>query len=91
AAAGTGGWNGGAGFKPIGDGVTGFSGSLDGAGHVVSGLVINRPGADSVGLVGVLTGASSGPAKIANIGLSGGSITGNRNLGALVGVSDTGT
>ncbi|WP_204306438.1 hypothetical protein, partial [Stenotrophomonas maltophilia] len=28
AAAGTGGWNGGAGFKPIGDGVTGFSGSL---------------------------------------------------------------
>ncbi|WP_204350789.1 hypothetical protein, partial [Klebsiella variicola] len=46
AAAGTGGWNGGAGFKPIGDGVTGFSGSLDGAGHVVSGLVINRPGAD---------------------------------------------
>ncbi|BBC74009.1 conserved hypothetical protein [Altererythrobacter sp. B11] len=39
----TAGWNGGAGFVPIGDATTGFTGSLAGAGHSITGLSISRP------------------------------------------------
>ena len=38
----TSGWNSGAGFVPIGGG-TSFTGNLDGQGHTISGLFINRP------------------------------------------------
>ncbi|ENN88534.1 Filamentous hemagglutinin outer membrane protein [Rhizobium freirei PRF 81] len=80
-------WNNGAGFVPIGNSATGFEGTFDGNGHTITGLVINRPSANFVGLFG---DTNSG-ASIANIGLVGGSITGNSYIGALVGFNDHGS
>jgi filamentous hemagglutinin family protein len=78
----TSGWNSGAGFMPIGTGTSGgtlFNGTLDGLGHTISGLSINRPGTSFVGLFG----SSSG--TIRNLGLLGGSVSGGGHTGALVG------
>ena len=74
-------WNGGS-FIPVGtDTSAPFTGTLDGAGHVVSGLIINRPTTNFNGLFG----ATSGTAIVRDIGLEGGSITGKNATGALVG------
>ena len=51
-ASGTVGWNSGAGFLPIGDSTNMFTGSLDGRGHKITNLFINRGGTDYVGLFG---------------------------------------
>ncbi|MDO9226821.1 MAG: filamentous hemagglutinin N-terminal domain-containing protein [Pseudomonadota bacterium] len=40
------GWNGGAGFMPIGQGTYYFQGQFNGLGHTISGLSINRPSLD---------------------------------------------
>jgi hypothetical protein len=45
-------WNGGQGFNPVGY----FNGSVDGAGYVVSGLVINRPGMSQAAFITQLGG-----------------------------------
>ena len=79
----TGGWNAGAGFLPVGDSVTKFTGAFDGLGHTISNLTINRPATDNLGLFGVTdTGA-----VIRNVGLLGGNVsgTGSNNVGGLVG------
>ena len=74
-------WNG-ATFVPVGASTsTPFTGTFDGTGHVISGLVINRPGTNYAGLFG----ATSGAAIVRNVGLEGGSITGSDATGALVG------
>ncbi|WP_308922176.1 YDG domain-containing protein [Janthinobacterium sp. J1-1] len=74
-------WNG-ATFVPVGASTgTPFTGTFDGTGHVISGLVINRPGTNSAGLFG----ATSSTAIVRNVGLEGGSITGMDATGALVG------
>ena len=74
-------WNDGAGFAPIGDEPTPFTGSIDGQGFVISGLHINRPGEDRVGLFGFVdTGG-----EVMNLGLDGGSVTGKEIVGGLVG------
>ncbi|WP_426086115.1 YDG domain-containing protein [Janthinobacterium sp. PSPC1-1] len=74
-------WNGGT-FVPVGtSGTSRFTGTFDGAGHVISGLVVNRPSTDYAGLFG----ATSSTAIVRNVGLEGGSITGRDNTGALVG------
>ncbi len=81
----TAGWNGGAGFNPIGkdgDGTEYFTGKFDGLGHTITGLTINRPGADYVGLFGVAVNA-----RIRDVGLIGGSVTGNFAVGMLVGTN----
>ncbi|MEX8518616.1 MAG: GLUG motif-containing protein [Leptothrix sp. (in: b-proteobacteria)] len=77
----TSGWNGGAGFVPVGNGSTAFSGIFDGLGHTISGLNINRLGTDQVGLFGV--GDSS--AVVRNVGLAGASVSGKNFVGALMG------
>ena len=82
-ASGTVGWNAGAGFNPIGGGLP-FQGSLDGGGHVISNLTINRPSQANVGLFAQIDGYPM-PGALANIGLSGGSITGGDRVGGLVG------
>ena len=69
-----------AGFTPIGTLAAPFTGTLDGLGHVTSGLTINRSSTDYVGLFGVISNAT-----LNNIGITGGSITGARRTGALVG------
>ncbi|OYX47794.1 MAG: hypothetical protein B7Y87_00695 [Sphingomonadales bacterium 32-64-22] len=74
-------WNSGAGFAPIGNGSSNnFTGKFDGQGHVISGLTINRPTTNYVGLFGYISDAT-----ISNVGLEGGSISGNSNVGGLVG------
>ena len=93
----TSGWEGGAGFAPIvgSELVTAhygnstftytrflpFTGSFDGLGHTIGGLTINRPTAGNGGLFGLTAAAST----IRNVGLVGGSVTGFRTTGALVG------
>jgi filamentous hemagglutinin family protein len=80
-------WNvGGAGFAPIGNGSSAFTGNFNGRGHTISGLVINRGSANFVGLFGNTNGAT-----ISNVGLVGGSITGSVSVGALVGSQNNGT
>lgn len=82
----TSGWNGGAGFVPIGRGGTAFSGQLDGKGYTISGLFINLPTSDEVGLFGILDNG----AVLKNISLTGVNITGDENTGALFGYSASG-
>ncbi|WP_457279479.1 beta strand repeat-containing protein [Polaromonas sp. P5_D5] len=77
-------WNGGSGFEPLGNNLAQFSGILDGLGHTISGLTINRPTATYVGLLGYV-GASG---RINNLGLAGGSVTGQTKVGALAGWSN---
>ncbi|MDI6401675.1 hypothetical protein QLX67_06695, partial [Balneolaceae bacterium ANBcel3] len=85
----TSGWNNGAGFDPIGvyDGThagadnVSFMGTLDGDGHVISGLTINRPNEDGVGLFA----RTNKYAHIKNIQLENADVTGNARTGAVVG------
>jgi len=85
----TSGWNGGKGFEPIARDTrssdyfqgTEFTGSLDGQDYTVTGLYINRPSEDYVGLFGwVDTGGS-----VSNISLTGINVEGRRHVGGLVG------
>lgn len=48
----TSGWNGGAGWEPVGSYTTPFSGSFDGRGFTISNLTINRPTTDRCGFFG---------------------------------------
>ncbi|HEY9033773.1 MAG TPA: GLUG motif-containing protein, partial [Pseudomonadales bacterium] len=84
-ASGTGSWNSGAGFVPIGDSTTAFTGSFEGLNHIISNLTINRPAESYVGLFGCVNGGS-----LRNIGLAGGNVSGNSIVGALVGISFSG-
>lgn len=84
-ASGTAGWNGGAGFVPIGGAGSGNiyqTGTFDGRGFTISGLTINLPGVNSVGLFG-----DSGT-LIQNVHLTGADITGAYGVGVLVGSSN---
>jgi len=74
-------WNTGSGFQPLGNNTSQFTGTLDGLGHTITGLTINRPGATYVGLFGY-TGSFG---RVNNVGLVGGSVSGNTKVGALVG------
>jgi len=63
---GTSGWNGGAGFEPIGTSCSNnFTGTFDGQGYKITGLYINLPSSDYAGLFG-FTGPGS---KITNVSL----------------------
>ncbi len=84
----TAGWNAGAGFTPVGytsAGATTFTGALEGLGHTISNLTINRPGAADVGLIG----AAANDASIRNVGLLGGSTVGGAGTGGLLGTAVT--
>jgi len=74
----TSGWA--AGFTPIGNAATPFTGTLDGLGHTINNLTINPIATTDVGLFGN-TGAAS---VIRNIQV-GGAVTGVTNVGMLVG------
>jgi hypothetical protein len=74
-------WNSGAGFEPI----VGFSGNFEGAGYVISGIYINRPSQNNVGLFSDLSGNISN-VKVVNANVTGG----ERFTGILVGYN-TGT
>jgi uncharacterized repeat protein (TIGR02543 family) len=64
------------GFRPIT-----FKGIFDGQGHKITGLTINRPDMDAVGLFGYI-GAGN---EIRNLTLEGGTVTGKNSVGGLAG------
>ncbi len=76
-ASGTSSWNSGAGFSPIGDGDTDFTGTYDGDHYKIDGLFIDRTANDQ-GLFGRVNGAT-----IQNLGITDCSITGDTRVGAL--------
>ncbi len=73
-------WNSGSGFVPIGNISNYFRGNFNGAGYKITGLTINRPTTDWIGLFGV---QFSG--LISNITLENVNIRGREQVGALVG------
>ena len=78
---------GGKGFEPIGDAAAKFTGALDGCGHKITELTINRPAIDYVGLFGYADGAG-----IRNLGLEDVDIDGKEYTGSLAGrIEGTGT
>ena len=76
----TSGWDGNAGFSPIGNGTTKFTGSYDGQDKTISNLTINRSGTSYIGLFGYTINIT-----IQNLGLPSVSISGNQYVGALIG------
>ncbi|MEZ5303991.1 MAG: hypothetical protein R3F11_25625 [Verrucomicrobiales bacterium] len=70
-------WNGGQGFQPIAN----FTGSFDGRGYSISGMHIDRPGANGIGLFGSLGGG----AEIKNLTLTNAYVRGDSYIGALTG------
>ena len=77
-------WNSGAGFAPIGASSPYYTGSLDGQGHVIRNLFINRPGTDDVGLFGDVESGG----LIKNLGLDNATVTGRNEVGILAGYVD---
>ncbi|MBU0688227.1 MAG: filamentous hemagglutinin N-terminal domain-containing protein [Gammaproteobacteria bacterium] len=66
-------WNLGAGFVPIGNVTTAFTGKFDGMGHTIDGLFINLPASDNVGLFGyAMTGANISNTNLTNVNITGG-------------------
>ena len=79
------------GWVPIGDNSTAsdatrFTATFEGNGHTISNLYINRPSTDNVGLFGALGTGSN----LRNLGIEGGSVTGNKWVGGISG-SNRGT
>ncbi|WP_229757774.1 S-layer homology domain-containing protein [Paenibacillus marchantiophytorum] len=72
------------GWVPIGTDNSPFYGIIDGNSHNITGLTINRPSTNSVGLFGH-TGAGS---SIANLKLENVHITGGQKVGGLVGTNE---
>lgn len=85
-------WNGGLGFDPIGSSGTNteFCGTFDGHGYTITGLTINRPAEDEVGLFGVIDARNSADVVIKDVTLADCDITGeNSKIGSLVGLIET--
>jgi len=78
-------WNNGQGFQSIGSYENGkhFVGSFDGADRIISGLWINRPSENHVGLFGAVGEGSS----ISNVGLQNINITADTGVGGLAGIN----
>ncbi|WP_167815196.1 InlB B-repeat-containing protein [Sporolactobacillus shoreae] len=81
------GYHGGAGWEPIGNESTTFTGTFDGQGHKIIGLQINRPSSNFIGLFGDV-GLGG---KVEDIGIEGGSVSGNMHIGGLAGSNDGGS
>ncbi|TXI23200.1 MAG: filamentous hemagglutinin N-terminal domain-containing protein, partial [Roseateles sp.] len=71
------------GFAPVGNSSAQFSGSLDGAGHTINQLSIDRSNGLYVGLFGF----GNGNGSISDLGLVGGSVSGGNYVGGLIGYS----
>lgn len=77
-------WNAGAGWSPIGDEATRFTGYYDGQGYTVRNLWINRPDEQNVGLFGHV-GDSTRITLIQNLGVTNFVVKGARGSGSLIG------
>ena len=71
------------GWAPIGTSSTAFIATFNGNGHTISNLMINRGSTDEVGLFGYTDNGS----EITNVGLLNVDITGQNNVGGLVGTN----
>ena len=80
-------WNNGSGFVPIGNYNNRFGGTFDGKGYKIINLYINRSSQNDVGLFGY----TSKYAVIENVGLVNVSVSGNYDVGGLVGWNYYGT
>ena len=78
-------WNAGAGWMSIGAGSNWFETTFEGNGHTISNLFVDRSSTNKVGLFG-LAGVSS---VIRRVGLLDIRVTGSRDVGGLVGLSDS--
>ena len=79
----TSGWNGGLGFEPVGTSSNEFTGVLEGRGHIITGLTIDRPSAWNVGMFGYM---DSG-AEVIDVHLQDVSFNGQQQVGGLVGAN----
>ena len=70
------------GWEPIGSVQSPFMGNLDGDGHTISGIIIDRK-ADCVGFFSCVKNAN-----ISNLKLEGSTIKGNSHVGAFIGAAD---
>jgi filamentous hemagglutinin family protein len=77
----TAGWNGGAGFNPIGNQSNSYNGIFDGQGYTIDGLTINRPSSTYTGLFS----NNSAGSVLENIGLINENLAGASDSGGLVG------
>ncbi|MCF7803431.1 MAG: T9SS type A sorting domain-containing protein [Candidatus Marinimicrobia bacterium] len=79
-------YNSGAGWEPIGTSGTGnqFQGGFDGNGYVITGLMINRASTSDIGLFGEVKSASFSNVKLEQV-----NVTGNDDVGGLVGYNGT--
>jgi hypothetical protein len=75
-------YNTGKGWKPIGNNISSFDGNVNGNGHTIDGLFINRPSTDYVGLFRITNGAT-----IESVGLTNVDVTGDEYVGGLVGLN----
>jgi len=79
-------WNGGAGFEPIGSSTTPFQGKFDGKGYTITGLFINRPTTNYVGLFGyVKCDETYTDVYVKNVTLESVDITGQNHVGGAIG------
>ena len=76
-------WNDGAGFSPIGDADAPFTGVFDGGGHVIRGMVIDRPERDYVGLFAYVGEGG----RVENMTVEASLIMGHHHVGALAGLN----
>lgn len=78
-------WDNGKGFKPIGTSGTSFDANYEGNHYIISGLFINRPTEDYIGLFGSALSSQT----IQNLTLENVNITGKFYVGALVGTNNS--
>ncbi len=80
--------DGGAGWQPVGSGWGNrFTGSFDGQGYEISGLYIDRPNEDHIGLFGLIGYLG----KVRDVGVVDAEIIGSEYVGPLAGVNYPGT
>ncbi len=89
----TSGWNGGAGFNPIGvSAATAYTGMFNGSNYAIANLFINLGSSDRVGLFGYISGAKVENLYLLNANVTASSATGlGHGSGTLVGVADNST
>jgi subtilisin family serine protease len=90
-ASGTANWNAGAGFVPIGSSSAPFVGNFNGNSNTISNLTINLPTNAATGDNSGLFGFVGNAGVVQNVGLIGGTVTGEFAVGALVGFNSGGT
>ncbi len=76
------------GFVPIGSSGTPFTGVFDGGEFALRSLLINLGGQSTVGFFGVISGSSC---RILNLHLASGAVSGNADVGVLVGINNGGS